>query len=32
MLSFAITDTLLDKFGGDSMEQFKKHLEISGKY
>ncbi len=32
MLSFAIADTLLDKFGGDSMIQFKKHLNISGKY
>lgn len=32
MMSFAIADTLLDKFGGDSMIQFKKHLNISGKY
>ena len=31
MMSFAIADTLLDKFGGDSMIQFKKHLNISGK-
>ena len=32
MLSFALVDTLLDKFGGDSMEQFKAHLNLSGKY
>ena len=32
MLSFAIADTLLDKFGGDSMQQFKAHLKVSGKY
>ena len=32
MLSFAIADTLLDKFGGDSMKQFKAHLKVSGKY
>ena len=32
MLSFAITDTLLDKFGGDSMKQFKTHLKATGKF
>ena len=32
MLSFALTDLLLDKFGGDSMKQFKAHLDLSGKY
>ena len=32
MLSFALIDTLLDKFGGDSMKQFKDHLNLSGKY
>ena len=32
MLSFALADTLLDKFGGDSMKQFKAHLNLSGKY
>ena len=32
MLSFALVDTLLDKFGGDSMKQFKDHLNLSGKY
>ena len=32
MLSLALVDTLLDKFGGDSMKQFKDHLNLSGKY
>ena len=32
MLSFALVDALLDKFGGDSMKQFKAHLDLSGKY
>ena len=32
MLSFALTDLLLDKFGGDSMKQFKSHLDLSGRY
>ena len=32
MLSFALVDTLLDKFGGDSMKQFKAHLDLSAKY
>ena len=32
MISFALVDTLLDKFGGDSMKQFKAHLNLSGKY
>ena len=32
MLSFAIADTLLDKFGGDSIKQFKAHLKSSAKY
>tara|TARA_B100000953_G_scaffold298976_1_gene297373 strand:+ start:126 stop:1274 length:1149 start_codon:yes stop_codon:yes gene_type:complete len=32
MLSFAIADTLLDKFGGDSMKQFKLHLKASGRF
>tara|TARA_B100000029_G_scaffold434235_1_gene447475 strand:- start:4558 stop:5700 length:1143 start_codon:yes stop_codon:yes gene_type:complete len=32
MLSFALVDALLDKFGGDSMTQFKAHLNLSGKY
>jgi len=32
MLSFAIADTLLDKFGGDSMKQFKAHLKASAQY
>tara|TARA_B100000029_G_scaffold516539_1_gene630678 strand:+ start:9052 stop:10212 length:1161 start_codon:yes stop_codon:yes gene_type:complete len=32
MLSFAIADTMLEKFGGDSIEQLISHLEVSGKY
>ena len=32
MLSFALAETLLDKFGGDSMKQFKAHLDLSAKY
>ena len=32
MLSFALADLLLDKFGGDSMKQLKAHLDLSGKY
>jgi len=32
MLSFALADALLDKFGGDSMKQFKAHLDLSGQY
>ena len=32
MLSFAIADTLLDKFGGDSMKQFNLHLKASGRF
>ena len=32
MLSFALADSLLDKFGGDSMKQFKAHLALSAKY
>ncbi len=32
MLSFAIADTILDKFGGDSIKQFKAHLKASAKY
>jgi chorismate synthase len=32
MLSFAIADTILDKFGGDSIKQFKAHLKVSAKY
>ena len=32
MLCFAIADTMLEKFGGDSIEQLTSHLEASGKY
>ena len=32
MLCIAIADSLLEKFGGDTMEQLKKHIECTGKY
>jgi len=32
MLCFVLADALLEKFGGDTMEQLKKHIRISGKY
>ena len=32
MLCFVLADTLLDKFGGDSIEQIKKHMEATAKY
>ena len=32
MLSFALVDLLLDKFGGDSMKQFKTHYKASAKF
>lgn len=32
MLCFAIADTMLEKFGGDSLEQLTSHLQASGKY
>ena len=32
MLCIAIADALLDKFGGDSMDQLKKHIKCTGKY
>ena len=32
MLCFVLADALLDKFGGDSMEQLKAHMEATGKY
>jgi len=32
MLCFVLADTLLEKFGGDSMEQIKAHMEYSAKY
>ena len=32
MLSFALADLLLDKFGGDSMKQFKTHYKASAKF
>ena len=32
MLCFVLADTLLEKFGGDTMEQLKKHIKATGKY
>ena len=32
MLCFVLADTLLEKFGGDSMEQVKAHMKYSAKY
>ncbi|MBC8213503.1 MAG: chorismate synthase [Candidatus Marinimicrobia bacterium] len=32
MLCFVLADALLDKFGGDSMEQLKTHINKTGKY
>ena len=32
LLSFALADSLLSKFGGDSMSQLKNHMDQSAKY
>ena len=32
MLCFVVADALLEKFGGDTMEQLKKHIRETGKY
>ena len=32
MLAIVLADALLEKFGGDSIKQLKKHIESSGKY
>ena len=32
MLCFVLADALLEKFGGDTMEQMKAHIKVSGKY
>jgi len=32
MLCFTLTDALLEKFGGDTMEQLKAHMKVSAKY
>ena len=32
MLCFVLADALLEKFGGDTMEQLKTHIHASGKY
>jgi chorismate synthase len=32
MLCFTLADAMLEKFGGDTMEQLKAHINASGKY
>ena len=32
MLCIVLLDTLLEKFGGDSIDQLKDHIKLSGKY
>jgi len=32
MLCFVLADAMLEKFGGDTMDQLKKHVQASGKY
>ena len=32
MLCIVLADAMLEKFGGDSMEQLKAHIKVSGKY
>ena len=32
MVCFVIADAILEKFGGDTIEQLKSHIQISGKY
>ena len=32
MLCFVLADALLEKFGGDTMDQLKAHIKVSGKY
>ena len=32
MVSFVISDAILEKFGGDNMDQIKSHIKISGKF
>ena len=32
MLCFVLADAMLEKFGGDTMEQLKDHINITGKY
>ena len=32
MLSIVLADALLEKFGGDNLDQLKKHIKASGKY
>ena len=32
MLCFVLADAMLEKFGGDTMDQLKAHIKVSGKY
>ena len=32
MICFVLADALLEKFGGDTMEQLQAHMKVSGKY
>jgi chorismate synthase len=32
MLCFVLADALLEKFGGDSMDQIKAHMKVTAKY
>ena len=32
MLCFVLADAMLEKFGGDSIDQLKSHIQASGKY
>tara|TARA_Y100000996_G_scaffold7953_1_gene6701 strand:+ start:336 stop:1496 length:1161 start_codon:yes stop_codon:yes gene_type:complete len=32
MLCFVLLDSILEKFGGDSLEQLKKHMKVTAKY
>jgi len=32
MLCFVLVDSLLEKFGGDSMDQLKAHMNATAKY
>ena len=32
MLCFVLADAILEKFGGDTMDQLKEHIKVSGKY
>ena len=32
MLCFVLADAMLEKFGGDTMDQLKAHIKVSGNY